>query len=197
MVRQGTLNKLLTIFIVLLVTQSMAIAQTTCFIERPRIDVLDSVFFDLVDFTKAEMDRCGYSDSHSYFFYIFELKREGGYHCWLLVHPFSHHCLTELPERWDEGVEVSLFWPEGYFYFEGVLCLVRTSYPGVNFSFSDQIDKIPFPIESNDIRENDDVRCNWLMLMYASQTEKSIKRPFYVELGCDRMLDQDQREQDH
>ena len=145
--------------------------------------MLDPVFLELADSTIAEMEQCGYTDSTSYFLYLFEMLGEGMYHFWLQVHPFSQKCLAELPETWDENIGIDLFWPEGYFYRKGVLCLVRTSYPCVNFSFLDHTDMVPFPIDSNGDAED---RCKWLMLMWAAQTEQGIKHPFHVELGCDR-----------
>lgn len=172
---------------VLFVFQTAAVAQNDYHIKRPRVAVANPIFCNLVDTAIFEMKKCGHIDSGSFYIYLFEMKGEGSYHCWLETHTFSSEIQEYLPEKWDDGVGSELYWPEGYFYYKGVLCLVRTYYPGVNFVFSDEVDMILLPIQDNETPQKTEKGFEnsiSFMLIYPSLVGNGIDYPFQIKIGC-------------
>lgn len=186
MKKQRLLNKIFILCLDLFVFQNIVVAQDDYRITRPLIEVVDPIFCDLIDTAILEMEKCGHMCNDSFFFYLFEMNGEGNYHCWLEAHSFSIDMFKILPQKWNENVESELFWPEGYFYYNGFLCLVRTSYPGVNFFFSNKMDTIFYPIQ--DLAKNktgkDCENGNIFLLLYPSILDNKIAYPFKIEIGC-------------
>lgn len=168
------------------ISQNIVVAQDDYRIIRPQVEVVNPVFSVLIDTAIYEMEKCGHMNKNSYFLYLFEMEGEGDYHCWLEAHSFSKDMFGILPKDWDEDVGTRLFWPEGYFYHKGALCLVRTSYPGVNFMFSNKNDTITYPLQDFEKKktEKDDEDCNNFMLIYPSILGDKIDHPFKIEIEC-------------
>ncbi len=186
MKKQVFLNKSFILCLVMLISQNIVVAQDDYCIIRPQAEVVNPIFNDLIDTAINEMDECGHKNKSSYYFYLFEMEGEGNYHCWLEAHSFSKEMFRILPKKWDEDEGSGLFWPEGYFYHKGTLCLVRTSYPGVNFIFSNKNDTITYPLQVFEERETekDGENCNYYMLIYPSIRGNKIDYPFKIEIEC-------------
>ena len=167
--------------------QHIVVAQNDFSITRPRVEVVNELFGNMLDTAIFEMEKCGHTDTSSYFFYLYEMNGEGNYHCWLEAHTFSEDIFRFLPEKWDEGTGSKSFWPEGYFYYKGILCLVRTSYPGANFFFSNIIDTLLYPTRSlmdkNETEKNSE-NGDLLLLIYPSIRDTMIEHPYKIEIGC-------------
>ena len=183
MKKQEPLNKILTFCLFLSIFQNIAIAQSDYCITRPQVEVVNPIFGSLIDTAIYEMEKCGHTDNSSYFFYLFEMNGEGYYHCWLEAHSFSKDMFGILPKKWNENVGTKLFWPEGYFYHNGVLCLVRTSYPEVNFLFSNNIDTITYPIQDF-TGEKAEMNSYVFLLIYPAILNNKVDYPFKIEIGC-------------
>lgn len=168
------------------ISQKIVVAQDDYCIVRPQVEVVNPIFIDLIDTAINEMEKCGHMNKSSYFFYLFEMEGEGNYHCWLETHPFSNERFGILPKDLDEDVGFRRFWPEGYFYHKGTLCLVRTSYPGFNFIFSNKKDTIAHPLQDFEGKktDKDGEDFNTFMLIYPSIFGNKVDYPFIIEIEC-------------
>lgn len=186
MKKQVFINKLFMSCLVMAISQNIVAAQGDYCITRPQVEIVNPIFSDLIDTAIYEMEKCGHMDKNSYFLYLYEMEGEGNYHCWLETHSFSKDMFGMLPKDWDEDVGSSQFWPEGYFYHKGILCLVRTSYPGASFIFSNKIDTIAYPLQDFEERktEKDGENSNYFMLIYPSIQGNMIDHPFKIEIEC-------------
>lgn len=168
------------------ISQNNVVAQDDYCITRPQIEVVNTLFCNLIDTAIYEMEKCGHMEKNSYFFYLYEMEGEGSYHCWLETHPFSKEIFEVLSKYLNEDEGSCLFWPEGYFYHKEILCLVRTSYPGVNFIFSNRNDTITYPLQVFDesMSEKDCDNHKYFMLIYPSILGNKIDYPFKIEIEC-------------
>lgn len=176
------LNNKSLILIVMLTLHVNIQGQNDYKLARPKIDIVTPIFYELIDTTIALAEKNENVTDSSYFLYVMEMKCEDNYHCWVEVHSFTREQYVELPDSWNDGLGTDDYWPEGYLYRNGILCLVRTSYPGINFVFSNNLDSIHFPICSTDsaMGENRE-EINIHILVSPSVRENTIVHPFFVE----------------
>lgn len=176
------LNKKSLLLIMMLTLHVSIMAQNSYKLVRPKVEIVNPIFSELIDTTIALVENNENISDNSYFLYVYEMKCEDNYHCWVEVHSCTRERYLELPEIWNEGFGTDNFWPEGYLSRNGILCLVRTSYPGINFVFSNNLEFIHFPIISTDsvMGENNE-ETDIHILVYPSVLENAISHPFVVD----------------
>lgn len=157
-------------------------AQNSYKLVRPKVEIVNPIFSELIDTTITLVENSENISGSSCFLYVYEMKCEGNYHCWVEVHLCTSERYEEFPESWNEGFGTENFWPEGYLFRNGILCLVRTSYPEINFIFSNNLDIIHFPIISTDSAMGENNKeTDFHILVSPSVLENTISHPFAVD----------------
>lgn len=173
---KNILSKALILSICMFALRESSVAQDAHALIRPQAEIVNPIFYSLLDTAILEMW------SGTYFVYLFEMKGEGTYRCWLETHSFSNDMFTRLSVEWTRTHNSELSWIEGYFYYNNILCLVRSSYPGSNFMFSNKTDSVTYAMQNiDDDNLGNDKR---FLLIYPALQDIGIGYPFKKEVPC-------------